>query len=72
MIQWNNLDTLKAYQALKNENQPVDLRKELSGASAADRVAKYCIPMSAGLVYSYAAKQVDDKVLEKLRALAEV
>ena len=31
----------------------------------------YSIPMAEGLVYNYAAKQVDDDVLEALVKLAE-
>ena len=71
MIEWKNLDELKAFQALKNEGNPVDLTKAMSGEAGAERVAKYQVPMAAGLTYSYAAKQVDDGILQGLKALAE-
>ena len=32
---------------------------------------KYSVPMAAGLAYNYAAKQVDDDVLEGLKKLAK-
>ena len=71
MIQWKNLDTLQAYQELKADSQKVDLTKELAGEAGATRVAKYQVPMAAGLSYSYAAKQVNDHVLALLKKLAE-
>ena len=71
MNYWKNLDTLQSFQEMKKENRRVDLRKELAGEKGAARVAAYQIPMAAGLVFSYAAKQVDDTVLAQLEALAE-
>ena len=71
MDKWINLDKLNSYQAMKKEFHPVDLRKVLAGEKGAQRVAEYQIPMAAGLLYSYAAKQVDDSVLSQLCALAE-
>ena len=70
MIQWNNLDTLSAYQSLKRNEEKVDLTKVMAGENGRDRVARYQVPMAAGLVYSYAAKQVDENVLAGLSALA--
>lgn len=43
----------------------------MSGENGAERVKNYSIPMAEGLVYNYAAKQVDDDVLEALVKLAE-
>ena len=71
MNEWKNLDELKSFQTLKNESQPVDLTKVMAGEAGAGRVAAYQVPMAAGLIYSYAAKQVDDGVLKGLKALAE-
>ncbi|MER1994073.1 MAG: glucose-6-phosphate isomerase, partial [Eubacteriales bacterium] len=71
MNEWKNLDELKSFQTLKNESQPVDLTKVMAGEAGAGRVAAYQVPMAAGLIYSYAAKQVDDGVLNGLKALAE-
>ena len=71
MDKWINLDKLNSYQAMKKEFHHVDLRKVLADEKGAQRVAEYQIPMAAGLLYSYAAKQVDDSVLSQLCALAE-
>ena len=71
MNEWKNLDELKSFQTLKNESQPVDLTKVMAGEAGAGRVAAYQVPMAAGLIYSYAAKQVDDGILKGLKALAE-
>ena len=71
MNQWKNLDTLKSYQTLRKEAGKVDLTKAMAGESGAERVAGYTVPMAAGLVYNYAAKQVDDHILNGLCELAE-
>ena len=71
MLEWKNLDTLTAFQKLKNEAARTDLTKAMDGAEGAKRVAEYQVPMAAGLAYSFAAKQVDDNVLKKLQALAD-
>ncbi len=70
MITWNNLDTISAYQELLKV-EPVNLTEAMSGESGAERVKKYHVPMAAGLTYNYAAKQVDDRVLEVFAKLAE-
>ena len=70
MVSWNNLDTLASYQELQKTGDKVKLTEVMAGESGADRVAKYCIPMAAGLTYHYAAKKIDDEILEKLAALA--
>ena len=69
-IKWENLDTLESYKKLQSLKGAVSVAKELSGAGAAERVAKYSVPMAAGLSYNFAAKQVDDKVLSVLKKLA--
>ena len=71
MPEWKNLDTLESYKKLQSMKGKVDIAKELSGLEAAARVEKYTAPMAAGLTFSYAAKQVDDEVLEALGALAK-
>ena len=71
MAQWNNLDTLQAYQAMKNENYTVDLTEAMAGEAGARRVEEYQVPMAAGLAYNYAAKQVNEKVLGQLCSLAK-
>ncbi|MCI6887736.1 MAG: glucose-6-phosphate isomerase [Lachnospiraceae bacterium] len=70
MITWNNLDTLASFQDLK-EVKTVDLKDVMSGENGAERVKKYSVPMAEGMAYNYAAKKVDDQVLEALAKLAE-
>ena len=69
MSQWNNLNTLKSFCELK-KMPAVDLTKVMDGAGGAARVAEYQVPMAAGMVYSYAAKQVDSSILGQLEKLA--
>ncbi len=71
MAKWTNLDQLLAFQALKNRNEKVDLTKEMAGESGAERVQKYAIPMGGGLKYYFAAKQVNDSILDGLKQLAD-
>lgn len=70
MITWNNLDTLASYKELFNLDK-VNLKEAMSGENGAERVKNYSIPMAEGLSYNFAAKQVDDKILEALKKLAE-
>ena len=70
MITWNNLDTVKAFEALKGAEK-VNLCEVMSGENGAARVKKYSVPMAEGMAYNYAAKQVDDNVLSILADLAE-
>ena len=71
MIAWKNLDTLAAYGKLAEMKDRVDLAEAMSGESGARRVAEYSVPMAAGLTYNFAAKAVDDEVLQALAALAK-
>ena len=71
MVTWDNLDTLASFQNLSKTGR-IDLKKVMSGENGAERVKNYSIPMAEGLVYNYAAKQVDDKVLEDLQKLGEI
>ena len=70
MVEWKNLDTLKAYQELK-DTERVNLAEVMSGENGAERVKTYSVPMAKGMVYNYAAKAVDGKVLEALAKLAK-
>lgn len=70
MTNWNNLDTLASYEELKKVEN-VNLAEVMTGESGAERVKKYSVPMAEGMVYNYAAKSVDDKVLTALEKLAE-
>ncbi|MBO7340182.1 MAG: glucose-6-phosphate isomerase, partial [Lachnospiraceae bacterium] len=70
MISWKNLDTLASFDALAKKEK-VCLKCALGGEAGAERVKKYQVPMAEGLVYSYAAKAVDENVLDGLKALAD-
>ena len=65
-----NLDTLESFKELSNVKK-VNLVEAMTGENGAERVKKYSVPMAAGLAYNYAAKQVDDEVLEGLKKLAK-
>ena len=69
MIAWKNLDTLPAYEKLQSLSR-VNLPEVMSGEKGAARVAKYSVPMAAGLSYNFAAKAVDDELLSVLGELA--
>ncbi|MBR6478565.1 MAG: glucose-6-phosphate isomerase [Lachnospiraceae bacterium] len=70
MISWKNLDTLAAFDELGKKDN-VCLKCALGGEAGAERVKKYQVPMAKGLVYSYAAKAVDENVLDGLKKLAD-
>ncbi|MCR5670252.1 MAG: glucose-6-phosphate isomerase [Butyrivibrio sp.] len=70
MVNWNNLDTLKSYEAL-GKVKKLDLVSAMSGEGGAERVKKYSVPMAEGLAFNYAAKEVDDDILSALEALAK-
>ena len=70
MVTWKNLDTLASYQELENVDR-VNLAEVMNGENGAERVRNYSVPMAAGLTYNYAAKQVDDDVLNALAKLAK-
>ena len=69
MTQWKNLDTLASFGELAKV-QKVNLVEAMSGQNGADHVKKYSVPMAEGLTYNYAAKQVDDQVIDALEKLA--
>ena len=71
MATWKNLDTLASYEKLCGMKGRVNIVEAMSGESGADRVARYSAPMAAGLSFNYAAKEVDDTILETLAELAE-
>ena len=71
MINWKNSDELKSFNDLFALKDQVKLAEVMEGANGAERVKKYSVPMSGGLSYNYAAKQVDDTVLAALSKFAE-
>ena len=70
MNQWKNLNELESFRKLLEEER-VSLPAVMTGERGAERVSRYQIPMAAGLTYSYAAKQVDDRILAALSGLAD-
>ncbi len=70
MINWKNLDTLDSFEKLQKLDERVDLTKAMAGEAGAERVKKYNVPMAEGLTFNYAAKAVNDDILDALRALA--
>ena len=70
MNQWIDLDKLASWKKTAQSGR-VDLKKVMEGEEGLKRVQQYKVPMAAGLMYSYAAKQVDDEILKALCDLAE-
>ncbi len=71
MANWKNLDTLASYEKLAATKNRVNIVEAMTGENGAKRVAAYSSPMAAGLAYNYAAKEIDDTVLEALADLAK-
>ncbi len=70
MPKYQNLDAAGAYKkllALAPQGRAFNFKKELN----AERVRAYQVPMAGGLVYSYAAKAVNDAALQVLQELAD-
>jgi len=66
-IEYKNLDTAEGY---KNLALIAARRLDLSDLLTRDRIKGYYADAGAGLVYNYAAKLVDDKILDALEELA--
>ena len=71
MATWKNLDTLASYSKLAELKGHVNIADAMAGEKGAARVKKYSTQMAAGLTYNYAAKQVDETVLDALAKLAD-
>ncbi len=69
-MKWENFSKLDVFKKL-GELAPVNVKSVMSGESGAERVKNYKAPMAEGMVYSYAAKAVDDDVLAALQELAD-
>ena len=69
-MEWKNFDQLTSYSKL-NALEAVDIKEAMAGENGAKRVKEYQAPMGAGMVYSYAAKQVDEELLTALQELAD-
>ena len=70
MIMWKNMDTLKAYEELR-QLQPINLAEEMSGERGAQRVGSYSVKMADGLSFNYASRPVNEEILSVLAKLAE-
>ena len=70
MINWNNMDTLAAYQELKAA-KPVNVAAVMSGEGGAERVRSYSAYMGAGMAFNYGARPVDATILEVLKKFAQ-
>ena len=70
MINWNNMDTLAAYEALKAA-KPVCIKEAMSGENGAERVKAYSAPMGAGMDFNYGARPVDADILAILQQFAD-
>ena len=68
-IEWKNLDRLRTFPVLEQLPR-VDLPQVLAGEEGAARVKEYSAEMAAGLKYNYAAKAVDDHIIDALGQLA--
>ncbi len=71
MVKWTNYDELDSAKELASLKNQVDVKSVMSDDNGAKRVKEYSVPMSSGLVYNYASKQVDDKVVDTLAKLAD-
>ncbi len=71
MVTWNNMDTLASFQKLSELKDRVNVVEAMSGENGADRAVRYSTPMAEGLAFNYAAKEIDDTILEALAALAD-
>lgn len=71
MVTWNNMDTLASFQKLSSLKNRVNIVEAMSGENGAERATHYSTPMAEGLAFNYAAKEIDDTILEQLAALAE-
>ena len=68
-VSYRNLDSLKSFADLQRAPR-VDLRSALS-TGASRRAERFSAPIIGGTSFNYAAKQVDDTILELLLRLAE-
>jgi len=65
-MQFINFDKTAVFKELSAQSRDFDFRKKLDS----QRVERCIVPMAAGLKYSWAAKAVDENVIQLLRSLA--
>ena len=66
-LTWDNLDTLESFRKLQSLKGQVHLKDVLG----ADRVSAYGARGAQGLMYNYAAKQVNEQILSVMQELAD-
>ena len=66
-LHFNNLDKTNAYRKLRD----YQIGRDLKSLVTVDRVGSYDIAAANGLRFNFAAKQVDDRVLDILQQLAD-
>lgn len=66
-IKYGNLDTLSSYKELKELQSEIILKDVLTR----ERINEYSAPVGGGLVYNYAAKSVNDEIIDILQKLAD-
>ncbi|MBP3709078.1 MAG: glucose-6-phosphate isomerase [Treponema sp.] len=70
-IAWNNLNKLESYKKLLSLKNAVSVATSLKGNAGAKRVKEFSIPMSCGLTYNFAAKQVNKQIIAVFKSLAK-
>lgn len=70
-VEWCNLNKLESYKKLLSLKGAVSVKNALKGASGAKRIADFSIPMSSGLTYNYAAKEVNRQILSIFKSLVK-
>ncbi len=70
-MDWLNFDKLNAYKKLEALGAPVVLKSAMDGEAGAARVEACQAPMAADMVFSYAAKEVNEDLLDAFQELAD-
>lgn len=70
-IAWNNLNKLESYKKLLSLKNAASVASSLKGNTGAKRIKEFSIPMSCGLVYNFAAKQVNRQIIAIFKSLAK-
>lgn len=71
MPTWTNFDQYESVKKLLASRKGVDLTKAMAKEAGAERVKNYSVPMACNMSYNYAAKAVDDDILDILAQIAK-
>ncbi|MBI9098072.1 MAG: glucose-6-phosphate isomerase [Spirochaetaceae bacterium] len=66
-MKYKNLDTLSSYKELKEQTEEVILKDVLTR----ERIRNYSVPVGGGLIYNYAAKAVNENIIDVLQKIAD-